>query len=493
MRFLFITHGVESLKRPGPHWVPLGFAYIGALLKKQGHVVQIFDCHAAMARLGPDWKKIDQAMLTTMKTFSPDVIGMTTISPLVYQTVHCAKILRDSFQGIMLAGGHHATALPQLTLEKIPELDGVCIGEGEEALLALAEGTNKDQIKEILWRNKSINSEEKKTGEGLKPGFGRIKNLDTLPFPDYSLLDISFYTRRTSAIIRGFYLSTLTMLGSRGCSYRCSFCTESLVYGGGVRFHSVDYLTEMVGRTLKQFPRVEAIYFHDNDFMFDRARVEHICHQFIKTGLAKKFSWAIQARADRLQPDLLRLMRQAGCIKIEIGVEATAQKDLDYLRKDTTVGTNENALRFCREAGISVHAYVLTQTAGESLTDLESKLDWLKRNRPDTFMLMPLARHPGSILYQESGGNFFETKEWTRENVLNFYEEDVFSKVPPREREIWIKSRLAPFSRNHFREVYMRLNPMKKWPPMWHEIIMYQLKGRNVNLPSRGRLISLYQ
>ncbi len=493
MRFLFITHGVESIKRPSPHWVPLGFAYIGALLKKHGHAVQVFDCHAAMARLGPDWKKIDHEMLAAVKTFSPDVIGMTTISPLVYQTVHCAKIIRDSFQGIILAGGHHATALPQQTLEKIPELDGVGIGEGEESLLAFAEGVRQDEIKGILWRNRLKDSQETNMDRGQEMGHGRIKDLDTLPFPDFSLLDMAFYTRRTSAIIRGFYVSTLTMLGSRGCSYRCSFCTESLVYGGGVRFHSVDYLSEMIDRTIKQFPKVEAIYFHDNDFMFDRARVENICRRFIQTGLAKKFSWAIQARADRLEPDLLKLMRQAGCIKIEIGVEATAQKDLDSLRKDTTVGTNEKALRLCRDAGISVHAYMLTQTAEESLTDLDVKLDWLKRNRPDTFMLMPLARHPGSILYNETGKRFFETSEWTRENVLNFYEEDIFSKVSPRAREIWVQSRFAPFSRKHLRPVYMRLNPMRKWPQMWCEIITHQLKKRILSLPQRGKSISLYQ
>jgi anaerobic magnesium-protoporphyrin IX monomethyl ester cyclase len=214
---------------------------------------------------------------------------MTAISPLIYQTVHCAKILRDSFPGMMLAGGHHATAFPRLTLERIPELDGVGIGEGEEALLALAQGTTPDNINGILWRRTFEKNKDAKTGQAHEPGFGRIQNLDALPFPDFSLFDTAFYTRRTIAILRGFYLSTLTMIGSRGCNYRCSFCVESLVYGNGVRFHSVDYITEMVERTLRQYPQVEAVYFHDNDFMIDPSRVEQICRRFINTVLPGGF------------------------------------------------------------------------------------------------------------------------------------------------------------------------------------------------------------
>jgi hypothetical protein len=149
---------------------------------------------------------------------------------------------------------------------------------------------------------------------------------------------------------------------------------------------------------------------------------------------------------------------------------------LDAIRKDTAVSTNEKALRWCRDAGISVHAYILTQTAGESLDDLDVKLDWLKRNCPDTFLLMPLARHPGSILYQETGNRFFETNEWTREKVLGFYAEDVFSKVLPQQRERWMKSRFAPFFRKHLRRIYMQRNPVLRWLPMWYEIIMFKLR-----------------
>jgi radical SAM superfamily enzyme YgiQ (UPF0313 family) len=484
MRFLFITHGTEATVPPGPHWLPLGFAYIGALLKRHGHAVQVFDRYAAMGRLGLDRKKIDQAMLTAVKTFAPDVVGLSTISPMIYETVHCAKIIRGSFQGIILAGGHHATALPRVTLEKIPELDGVVIGEGEEPLLALAEGTKHNEVDGILWRSNGETTTGKETRGALEPSSARVSELDTLPFPDFSLFDTAFYTRRTSSVIRGFHLSTLSMLGSRGCNHRCSFCTESLVYGGGVRFHSVDYIMDMVESSLLQYPQVEGIYFHDNDFLVNPARVEQLCRRFIKAGLAKRFLWVVQTRADRLEPDLLRLMRQAGCIKMEIGVEAVAQKELDSMRKGTTAGLNERALQQCRDAGISVHAYLLTRTEGESMDDLEAKREWLKKNRPDTFSISSMSRYPGSLVYKEMGTQFFESHEWTRENVLGFYAEDVFSKVMPQERRQWTKSRFEPFSRKHHRLARLRLNPKQRWPQIFCEAILRRLKSRMAQFPS---------
>ena len=307
---------------------------------------------------------------------------------------------------------------------------------------------------------------------------GRVKQLDVLPFPDFSLFDTAFYTRRTSSVIRGFYLSTLSMLGSRGCKYRCPFCSESLIYGSGVRFHSAEYITEMIKRSLLQHPQVEGIYFHDNDFLIEPVRVERLCRSFIETGLAKRFLWAVQARADRLEPDLLRLMRRAGCIQIEIGVEAARQKDLDTLRKGTTASINESALRLCRDAGITVHANILTRTAGESLTDLEVKLDWLKHNWPDTFSLHELWIHPGSVLYNDTGKQYFEINDWTRENVRGFFAADVFSKVAPEERKHWNQSRLKPFSRRHHWLARLRLNPAKKLPRMLYEAISLRMKRR---------------
>ncbi|PKN06171.1 MAG: hypothetical protein CVU72_05850, partial [Deltaproteobacteria bacterium HGW-Deltaproteobacteria-7] len=111
-------------------------------------------------------------------------------------------------------------------------------------------------------------------------------------------------------------------------------------------------------------------------------------------------------------------------------------------------------------------------------TDLDVKLNWLKRHKPDTFSWHPLLRQPGSLLYQETGEKFFETQDWTRDNVRGFYAADIFSEVTPEERKHWTQSRLEPFSRKHHRLARLRLTPMQRWPQMFFDTISRRVKNR---------------
>ena len=458
MRFLFITPRPVARRRPLPHWLPLGIPYIGAALQAAGHEVAVFDRYARMADLGLDRDRLDAAMLDMVRRFSPDAVGLGTVSPLIGDTVHCAARLREAFDGLLLAGGHHASALPQLTLEKIPELDAVVEGEGEEALLRLAAGEPAERIPGVWRRNPD--------GTGALPS-RQIENLDDLPFPALSLFDLSFYTRRGTNMIRGHHLSTLSLLTSRGCSRRCPFCTESLTYGRGVRFHSPAYVAEMTEKALRESPQVEGIYFHDNDFMIDRSRVETLCGEFIRRGLQRRMGWAVQARVDRLDREILSLMRRAGCIALELGVEASSQTALDRLGKGATVDQNLGAIRLCQEQGLSVHAYMLTELAGETTGDLEQRLAWLKLAAPNTFHWSPLKIYPGSLLYQQgAAGDFFRDSAWTEETVRGYFDTDQCSGMDPEVRGRWMRRHFDPYSTWSHRRNLLRVNPLRKWPEM---------------------------
>jgi radical SAM superfamily enzyme YgiQ (UPF0313 family) len=160
--------------------------------------------------------------LTSINNFQPDIIGFNTVSPLIYDTVACVALVRRSYRGLIVAGGPHASALPALTLKKISGLNGVIQGEGEEAIVRLADGNNPDQIPGVWW----------KRGPGSQPTAPsqvlQIENLDTLPFPAFDLLDMDFYTRPSTYPIAGHYLSSISLLTARGCSHNFEFCCESL-------------------------------------------------------------------------------------------------------------------------------------------------------------------------------------------------------------------------------------------------------------------------
>ncbi len=436
-----------------PSWVPLGLSFMAAVLRKEGHTVAIFDRCAWQAKANNDTDQVNQAMLRQIETFQPDLIGLNTVSPLIYDTVECVDLIRRSYRGLLIAGGHHATALPELTLQKIPGLNGAVAGEGEHVIARLAKGNDPVTIPGLWWR--------KNGGIVCGPPPEQIKDLDRLPLPALDLLDMSFYTRPGLRGVRGYYLSTGSMLASRGCVRKCEFCTESLTYGRGVRYHSPEYVAEWAGKMIADYG-VEGIYFHDNNFLLDRDWVERVCAEFLKKGINKKVKWSIQARADCIEEDLLKTLQRAGCVQVEIGVESSFQQHLDSVDKRTTVEMNEQALALCRKVGLNVHVYMIIAFEDEGLRDLEQKLNWLKKNRPATFDWSVLGIYPGTALYLKKGNDFFARQEWTEARILPYYQQGLSGVMDWEERRQWLRRHFFPYQKWQHRRHVLRVNGIDK-------------------------------
>ena len=439
-------------------WIPLSLSFIASLLQKEGHIISIFDRFAIQAKTGKKRNQLNEAMIEHIQQFQPDLIGLNTVSPLIHDTVETVTSIRKVFNGMLLAGGHHATALPDLTLFKLPGLDGVVEGEGEMPMIEIAKGENPATVPGVWW--------EKEKGKVIHTPPKQIENLDSLPLPALDLLDMAFYTKPTLLSIRGYYLSTIPILASRGCAYHCDFCCESITYGKGVRLHGLEYVIEWIRKVLMDY-QVEAINFYDNDFLFDKVRSIELCEKMLSTGLSKKVKWAIQTRANRVHADILKLLKRAGCISIELGVESALQNQLDHVHKGTKVDVNERAVDLCRREGISVHAYMMAGFEGERISDLQKKLHWLKRVKPDSFSWFPLMIHPGTLLYKNKGNHFFEKNDWTEENILRYYKSDFLSCISAGERQEWTDRHLAPYQKWHFRWHIYRVNAPRKLIPLF--------------------------
>jgi len=441
MRFLFVSPRTEYLVRPLNTWMPLGVASLAASLKEKGHEVDYFDRHTCSLVLYPGSGRLNEMLKERVRLFKPDVIGFTTISSLIYDTVECVSQLRPIFAGPIIAGGHHVTALPEESLRKIDGLDGVVVGEGERAMVEFASGNDPRHIPGFCWKDHD--------GSIHQTPPVQITSLDDLPFPDYSLLDKRIYLQRNHMTIRGYFLSSLSMITSRGCVQRCEFCSESLTYGKGVRFHSPDYVIRGIRSLLVAYP-IDGIYFHDNDFLINRKRAEEICDGIRSLHRERQFQWAVQARADRIDRDIVRQLKKAGCVLIEIGVETSFQEKLNALGKNTRVEEVEEAIALCRSIGMSVHAYMITGLAGETMDTLDSELAWVKRVKPHSFSWSHLSLHPGTVLYEKAGQRFFESHEWDRENILSFYNHSSLSTVPDKTKKTWLRRHYTPYNRKTY-------------------------------------------
>lgn len=432
-------------------WMPIGLPFIAAELIRHGHTVAIFDRFAVQSRVGYDVAPVNAAMLDSIRTFKPDLIGLNTLTPLIYDTVDCVGLIRADFNGMIMAGGYHATALPELTLQRIPGLDGVVTGEGEFVFRRLADGEPPSRLPGVWWRD----------AETIHPPITpavQIENLDELALPALGLMNMEFYTQRTDGVIRGHNLRAATLVTSRGCYRRCRFCAESLTYGNGVRFHSAAYTLDWIQRLVTDYS-VDGLHFHDNDFLADEARGRDICEGLIRAGLHRRVKWSIQARAERLNPDIVKLFKSAGGILVEIGIEAGTQAELDRIAKGATIEMNTRAVRLCQKAGLDVHAYMLSSMEDETIPDLEKRLAWVKRARPTTFQWSKVYMYPGTALYREKGQDFFARSEWTKEAINTYYSDDSLSAISPEARRKWMARHFSPYFRRRW-----WLNAVHRYP-----------------------------
>ncbi len=255
---------------------------------------------------------------------------------------------------------------------------------------------------------------------------------------------MKFYTAPGRLAIRSHHLSISSIITSRGCTQKCDFCTESLTYGKGVRTHSPEYIVEWINKLITDY-NVEALYFLDNDFLYDRERVQMICEKMIGGALKRKFKFAAQARVNRLDPDILKLLKRAGCIMLEMGFETINQVQLDSVQKGTTADMNSQAIEMCHKQGISVHAYLMHGFKDETLADLEAMASWLKK--ADKYFTVTLSRLqvlPGTRLYKEYGQSFFENNPWTEKTVNGYFQTDYLSSITLKERNQWLRKNLIP-------------------------------------------------
>lgn len=432
MRVLLVT---PAYPRASERWMPLGICYIAAALLGKGHEVKIFDRYVSGVK--NENKDLNKMMLEEIRGFAPEIIGFNTITPVIYDTMEAVKLVRGVYSKPIVLGGHHATAFPELTLERIPEADALIAGEGERSFGMLAGNALKETIPGLYWREGGGSGGQNR---------GVVDDLDQLPLPAYHLLDLDYYTKPNLATIRPFFLRVGSVLASRGCKNRCAYCTESLTYSGGIRYHSAGYVAENVELMVRKY-HCNGVTFLDNDFLAERDQAVAILEELIFKKLNGQIRFCIQSRVTNIDKEIARLLKEAGCIKVELGLETNNEELLGKINKNAKVFEAESAVKICRDYGISVQANLMMGFEGETIEMLDHTLNWVTKLRVDNIKWGMLKIFPGSRLYSDQENRFFEDNEWTRENINSFYDTDQLSKISPLDREKWLNKRLKPYRR----------------------------------------------
>ena len=333
MKVRFIYPGAEwaySKKRveSDPFSPPLGILYLASILENAGHDVTVTDFYAE-----PYTKQRLKEVLA-----GADLIGMTLTSFTMKDALPMAKAIKSMAPDVpFVVGGPHVTLYPTKSID-LTGADITVAGEAEDSILPLvktiSEGGPQDP------RLKEITGVSFKTKDGIVSGppGSYVKDLDTVPFPDRSLVkDYNYGHLLGSKISKGRFTTIIT---SRGCPMRCRFCTRMVVSMGKYRARSAENVIEEVKKVHEE--GYETVMFVDDNFMALRKRTIKMLDGLIKADLGMEF--IAQGRVDGVDDEVFTKMRKAGIRVLLLGIESGNQEVLDFYRKKTTLAQIEKCV-----------------------------------------------------------------------------------------------------------------------------------------------------
>ena len=389
-------------KKVGPRSEPLSLLYIATFLNKFGHLAEVIDCEAEGISI-EDLEKI-------IRRKQPDVVGVAMLTAMYSQSLDVCKVAKKINPDIkVLVGGSHPTLRPKETIAENDCIDVAAIGEAEvtflDVLAAFDDKKSLSDVKGIVFRDNGlvVQTEERP----------KIQDLDFFPIPDRSLINMQLYRPSVSYYRQ---LPAYTLMTTRGCPYRCTFCATSK---SGYRMNSIPRVIEEMTMLVEEYGAKE-ILIRDDTFTLDRQRTIDLCAAIIKSGLNKKISWDCITRADRVDLELLKKMKEAGCWGMHFGVEGGNQKLIDSIHKDTTMEIIKKAFDDCKTVGIETRGYFMIGLPGSTKEDDLATIKFAKDANPDWAQFTLCTPYPGTELFeqvnQESsarGKNWDDYQTWS--------------------------------------------------------------------------------
>jgi len=421
-----------TLALAGSTMPSLGLCYLAGVARANGFKTAIIEASALNLSY--------QDVIKQISTLSSKYIALTATTLSICHAAELAREIKDKDRNIVtIIGGPHITAVPEETMNKFPQFDIGVIGEGEETLVellnALENNGNLKQVSGLV-----INGEN---SPKITASRCRIKNLDTLPIPAWDLLT-DFPQRYKPPLHRFEHLPAANIVTARGCPHKCIFCDRS-VFGNFCRPHSAEYVMKMIKHLYYEFG-VREILIEDDTFLIFQKRLKKICQMLIEERL--DLSWSCLGRVDAVNPQILKLMRKAGCWQIGYGIESGSQRILDFIKKGINLEQIQNALLWTRKAGIKTKGFFMIGHPLETKETIEETIRFAKRIDLDDFDINKFTPFPGSEINKIANKYGKFDNDWEKMNLL----QTVFVPFSLTKRDI------EYYSRKALREFYLRPN-----------------------------------
>ncbi|MBN2735015.1 MAG: B12-binding domain-containing radical SAM protein [Methanomicrobiaceae archaeon] len=381
MKILLVVYDNDSYVS----WFPQGIAYIASACRNAGHDVTIYNQDV--------YHYTEEHLLEYLNRNQFDAIGLGACGGYYqYRKILklCDAINQSDNRPPLWLGGHLVSPDPEYFLRKT-KADAIVLGEGEltvvEFLDAIRLNTSLSTVKGLAYlddNNRCIITEEREL----------IEDVDSIPLPAWDLFPIDHY-----ALIRLPNMKNadrcMPVLSGRGCIFNCNFCYRM---DKGFRPRSSESIIEEI-EILKKDYNISHISFADELFMSSNKRTIELCNNFINANL--DVTWECNGRLNYAKPDVLDIMKKAGCVFINYGIESMDDVALKNMNKKLTVRQIVSGIENTLAAGISPGFNIIFGNIGETKEILGKGVDFILKydDHAQFRTIRPVTPYPGSPLY----------------------------------------------------------------------------------------------
>jgi radical SAM superfamily enzyme YgiQ (UPF0313 family) len=404
MTRILLINAIDPLLEVQYRFPPLGLGYLASALRRH------------YGEKAFDFRVVYRNVEKEIRDYVPDVVGITCVSQnygIARKYAACAK----SHNIPVIIGGIHISTLPQTMTA---DMDYAVIGEGEQTIVELMKiymdtgnfpASQTSRVKGLAFH----------TTDGIKLTEPRplIEPLDMIDRPARDILNFHSYAN---------------IFSSRGCPYKCTFCFSTRFWNK-VRFFSAEYVLEEIKEMVNRH-KVTRISFYDDLMIADKRRLERLVPMIRREPSLSKVEFGINARANLLTEDTVRLLKDMKCMTVGMGLESGNERTLKYLKGGSvSVEDNYNAVKMLHKYGITANASFIIGSPDETEEEILDTLRFIKTSGidfVDTYFLTPL---PGTPVWEEASrrGLVSDNMDWSRLNIFHARDPIIMSERLSRE------------------------------------------------------------
>jgi len=371
-----------------PDVLPLGVLYVAKALLDAGHKVKFLDIFAEDLPLDTVIRRLQECQNERF-----DMVGITAMSVQYAYVKWLSKQIKVIFGNIPIVVGGALAIFSHDVLLNNTHVDITVTGEGEKTILDLASNMPLKNIRGIAY---------KKNGKiTVNPPADLVKNLDSIGYPAYELLPMGIYRKNMQFEMEiqdkngklkkeKFYYFCIS--GGRGCPFNCNFCSRCFP---GLRLRSVDNIIEEI-KFFQRHYSFNSVMFFDELALIGKKRILELAEKMKPLHLY----WTANSRAEYLNKEILKKLKDSGCYQISFGIESGSQRILDAMNKKQKIEVAQKTLKAVIDAGLKPNVQMIFGYPGENEESLRETYKFFK-DIPVNVGFAILTPLPGSKLYDD--------------------------------------------------------------------------------------------